>query len=105
MQRVSLRELAIAARTADALVYTVGVAGVIAGGLLLRGGSIGFAIVAWALTFVAGATLRLISAITRGIADIKRELESRSEPAPPPPAPAPSPNAPPDPYRRWGGWH
>ena len=104
MQRVSQRELAIATRTADALVYTVGVAGVIAGGLLLRDGAFGFAIVAWALTFVAGATLRLISALTRGIADIKSELERPRDPVPPPAPPADA-DGPPDPYRRWGGWH
>jgi hypothetical protein len=103
VERVSLRELAVATRTADALVYTVGVAGVIAGGLLLRAGSVGFALVAWALTFVAGATLRLLSAITRGIADIKRELDRPAEPQPP--QPPEDPDAPPDPYRRWGGWH
>jgi hypothetical protein len=100
VERVSLRELAVATRTADALVYTVGIAGVVAGGLLLRAGSIGFALVAWVLTFVAGAALRLLSAITRGIADIKRELDRPDEPQPPH-----DPDAPPDPYRRWGGWH
>jgi hypothetical protein len=104
VQRVSLRELAIATRTADALVYTVGISGVVAGGLLLRDGLIGFAIVAWVLTFVAGATLRLISAITRGIADIKSELE-RPPDRLPDPAPPAAANEPPDPYRRWGGWH
>ena len=102
MERVSLRELAVATRTADALVYTVGVAGVIAGGLLLRDGVIGFAIVAWVLTFVAGAALRLLSAVTRGIADLKSTLDREREPAPLPPR---DPDAPPDPYRRWGGWH
>ena len=104
MQRVSLRELNIATRTADALVYTVGVAGVVAGGLLLRDGAFGFALVAWALTFVGGAVLRLISTLTRGIADIKSELERSRDPLPPPTPPA-DPDAPPDPYRRWGGWH
>lgn len=104
MQRVSLRELAIATRTADALVYTVGICGVVAGGLLLRNGSLGFAIVAWVLTFVAGATLRLISAITRGIADLKSALDRPNDEPPPPPPPASS-DDPPDPYRRWGGWH
>lgn len=103
MERVTLRELAFATRTADALVYTVGIAGVVAGGLLLRTGSAGFALVAWVLTFVAGASLRLLSAITRGIADIKRELDRREEGRPP--LPPPDPDAPPDPYRRWGGWH
>lgn len=110
MQRVTLRELAVATRIADAMVYTVGIAGVIAGGLLLRDGQIGFALVAWALTFAGGATLRLISALTRGIADIKRELERIRDPLsgtpyPPPVEPPPEPDAPPDPYRRWGGWH
>ena len=104
MQRVSLRELAIATRTADALVYTVGICGVIAGGLLLRDGSLGFAVVAWVLTFVGGATLRLISAITRGIADLKSTLERPDDP-PPQPTPPAGANDPPDPYRRWGGWH
>jgi hypothetical protein len=99
---VSLRELAIATRTADALVYTVGISGVVAGGLLLRDGSIGFAVVAWVLTFVAGATLRLISAITRGIADIKSQLERPRDGLPEPAPPAAS-NDPPD--RLWGGWH
>jgi hypothetical protein len=103
VERVSLRELAVATRTADALVYTVGIAGVVAGGLLLRAGSTGFALVAWVLTFVAGAALRLLSAITRGIADIKRELDRPGDPQPP--LPPPDPDAPPDPYRRWGGWH
>jgi hypothetical protein len=104
VQRVSLRELAIATRTADALVYTVGICGVVAGGLLLRDGSLGFAVVAWVLTFVAGATLRLISAITRGIADIKGELERPNDPPAQPTQPA-TKDEPPDPYRRWGGWH
>ncbi len=103
MQRVTLRELATATRIADALVYTVGVAGVVAGGLLLRSGSVGFAVVAWTLTFVAGAALRLLSTITRGIADIKTELDRLPDPSPA--LPHQDPDAPPDPYRRWGGWH
>ena len=62
--------LTTAARVADALVYTVGIAGVIAGGLLLRRGDLGFAIVAWGLTFVAGAGLRLAGWIARGVAEL-----------------------------------
>jgi hypothetical protein len=104
VQRVSLRELAIATRTADALVYTVGICGVVAGGLLLRDGALGFAVVAWVLTFVAGATLRLISAITRGIADLKSTLERPDDP-PPQPTPPSATDDPPYPYRRWSGWH
>ena len=63
-------QLTTAARIADALVYTVGIAGVIAGGLLLRRGDMGFAIVAWCLTFVAGAGLRLAAAMARGVAEL-----------------------------------
>ena len=63
-------QLTVAARVADALVYTVGVAGVIAGGLLLRRGDLGFAIVAWTTTFVLGAGLRLIAWIARGVAEL-----------------------------------
>jgi hypothetical protein len=70
MEPVSGGQLRTAARVADALVYTVGVAGVIAGGLLLRRGDLGFAIVAWGLTFVAGAGLRLAAWIARGVAEI-----------------------------------
>lgn len=62
--------LTTAARVADALVYTVGTAGVVAGGLLLRRGDLGFAIVAWCLTFVAGAALRLVALIARGVAEL-----------------------------------
>lgn len=63
-------QLMTAARIADSLVYAVGVAGVIAGGLLLRRGDLGFAVVAWGLTFVAGATLRLAGWIARGVAEL-----------------------------------
>ena len=70
MESVSAGHLRAVARVADALVYTVGVAGVIAGGLLLRRGDLGFAIVAWSLTFVAGAGLRLGAWIARGIAEL-----------------------------------
>ncbi len=63
-------QLTTAARVADALVYAVGIAGVIAGGLLLRRGDMGFAIVAWCLTFVAGAGLRLAGWIARGVAEL-----------------------------------
>ena len=63
-------QLRSAARIADALVYTVGVAGVVAGGLLLRRGELGFAIVAWSLTFVAGAGLRLAAWVAKGVSEL-----------------------------------
>lgn len=113
--QVRPRELIVAARVADGLVYAVGGAGVLAGGLLFRDGGIGFAIVAWALTFVAGAGLRLASWAARALAqlltrsqrmedDLSVLLRDRSASDPPPTAPGPA-DAPPDPYRRWGGYH
>ena len=68
MNSTTSTQLMTAARIADALVYAVGIAGVIAGGLLLQRGDMGFAIVAWCLTFVAGAGLRLGGFIARGVA-------------------------------------
>jgi len=70
MESVTAGHLRSAARIADALVYAIGVAGVIAGGLLLRRGDLGFAIVAWSLTFVGGATLRLAAWMARGLAEV-----------------------------------
>jgi hypothetical protein len=63
-------QLRTASIVADALVYVVGIAGVVAGGLLLRRGDMGFAIVAWSLTFVAGAGLRLGASVARGLAEM-----------------------------------
>lgn len=111
--QVRPRELIVAARVADGLVYAVGAAGVLAGGLLFRDGGIGFAIVAWALTFVAGAGLRLASWAARALAQLlvhSQRMEDdvstllRERAAAPPPARDPA-DAPPDPYKRWGGFH
>lgn len=113
--QVRPHELIVAARVADGLVYAVGGAGVLAGGLLFRDGGIGFALVAWALTFVAGAGLRLASWATRALAqllmrsqrmeeDLAVLLRDRTAADPPTPAPGRA-DAPPDPYRRWGGFH
>jgi hypothetical protein len=113
MDPIRPRELLTAARIADALVYAAGTAGVIAGGLLFRDGELGFAAVAWALTFVAGAALRLASwaskalaqllVRTEQIADDLAELRRAGEA--PPPSPGDTSGIP-DPYRRWGsGWH
>jgi hypothetical protein len=70
MEQARSSGLRSAARIADALVYTTGLAGVLAGGLLLRRGDLGFAIVAWSLTFVAGAALRLAAEMGRALADM-----------------------------------
>jgi hypothetical protein len=122
---VSPRQLYTAARLADALVYAAGVAGVVAGGLLVRDGSVGFAVVAWALTFVAGAALRLGAWAARALAEllirserIEAEL-ARLARNQPPRLPGDEPRAPVDPYRDrgrdwgrdrdwgrgWSGWH
>lgn len=106
MERVNPRELRTAARVADALVYAAGIAGVVAGALLFEAGQAGFAVVAWSLTFVAGAALRLAAAAARALAELlvrSRAIEDDiaamrgaqtglrdSEEAA-------------DPYRRWGG--
>jgi hypothetical protein len=114
MEPVKPRELHTAARVADALVYAAGVAGIVAGGLLFRADEIGFAIVAWTLAFVAGATLRLASWCARALAQllvradqIHEELDDLRRAGPPPPSARD--DGPPDPYRRWGGggsgWH
>ncbi|HVM00413.1 MAG TPA: hypothetical protein VM324_14060 [Egibacteraceae bacterium] len=116
METVRPRELHVAARVADALVYAVGAAGVLAGGLLFRDGSIGFAIVAWGLTFVGGAGLRLAAWSARALAellmrsarmesDLAALLRDRAGSPPPPTARRGGPDASPDPYRRWGGHH
>lgn len=70
MEQVQPRELATGARVAEALVYAVGVAGVLAGALLFQQDEIGFAIVALALTFVAGVALRLAAWMARALATL-----------------------------------
>jgi hypothetical protein len=105
---VKATELRVAARVADALVYATGVAGVVAGGLLFRSGQLAFAVVAWVLTFVAGAVLRLVAWGVRALADLLERSErmertlddlARDRLA----ADRRDPGAAPDPSRRWGG--
>ena len=79
MDPVKPTELMTAARVADALVVVVGVAGVAAGGLLYRQDEIAFAVVAWCLTFVAGASLRLVVWMARGIAQVMERNERMEE--------------------------
>lgn len=111
MEPVKPRELVTAARVADALVYAAGVAGIVAGGLLFRDDQAGFAVVAWALAFVAGAALRLAAWCARALAQLLLRTERLIEDVAalreqrPPPAVSPPEELPPDPYRRWGGWH
>ena len=109
MERVKPLQLETAARVADALVYAAGLAGVIAGGLLFRAGDEGFALVAWVLTFIAGASLRLAAWASRALAellarttrmeqDIAALLAADRKAASPRDVRTPD-----DPYGRWGG--
>lgn len=75
MDSVKPRELATAARVADGLVYVAGVAGVVAGAVLFREDNVAFAMVAWVLTFVAGAVLRLAAWSARGVAQLLERSE------------------------------
>lgn len=68
-------ELQTAARVADALVYVVGLAGVLAGALLFRADELAFAVIAWVLTFVAGTALRLAAWVARGVARLLERTE------------------------------
>lgn len=123
MAEVKPSELYTAARIADALVYAVGVAGVVGGGLLFQQEQLGLALVAWALTFCVGAGLRLVAWTTKGVAQMLRRTDhlveevarlSHEQRQAPPSSPL-SDDAPQgqprrsgstrDPYQRWGGWH
>jgi 3-oxoacyl-[acyl-carrier protein] reductase len=79
MEPVKPRELQVAARIADALVYAAGVAGVIGGALLFREGEVGFAVIAWVLTFIAGAVLRLAAWAARALAQLLVRTEQMAE--------------------------
>ena len=73
------KELQIGARAADALVYIVGLAGVAGGGLLLRADQAGYAVIVWALTFCAGAALRLLATMSRALAEILTRSRTATE--------------------------
>ena len=112
MDPIRPRELVTAARVADALVYAAGVAGIVAGGLLFRDDQAGFAVVAWALAFVAGAALRLASWCAKALAELLERTGRIAEDVArlrgelgPAPEQQRAEDRPPDPYRRWGGWH
>lgn len=69
MDRIpSPKDLHGAARVAQVLAYAAGLAGVIAGGLLYNEGELGFAVVAWVLTFATGAMLVIAAFLARGMA-------------------------------------
>ena len=111
MEPVRPSALYTVARMSDALVYAVAAGGVIAGGLLFRDDHLGFAVLAWCLTLVAGAGLRVAAWALKALAHLLLRTErlveevgdlravggAQTGPKPP--------EAPPDPYRRWGDWH
>lgn len=69
MERVpSPKDLRGAAAVAQSMAYVAGLAGVVAGGLLYRAGDTAFAVVAWVVTFAAGAILMIAAFLARGMA-------------------------------------
>lgn len=120
MAEVKPSELYTAARISDALVYAVGVGGVVGGGLLFQDEQLGLALVAWAVTFCVAAGLRLLAWMTKGVAQMLQRSDriieevghlSREQRHTPPETsreqaqPPSQRRGPPDPYERWGGWH
>lgn len=68
------KELRGAAAVATSLAYVVGLAGVVAGGLVLRDQSSTVAIVVWVLTFAAGAALMIAAMVVRALASLLGRL-------------------------------
>jgi len=62
------KDLRGAAAVAQTLAYAVGLAGVLAGGLLFGQGETAFAVITWVATFAAGAVLMIAAFLTRAIA-------------------------------------
>lgn len=75
MEHVAPAQLRAAARVVDALVYAVGVAGVVAGALRFQAGDLPSALVLWVLTFAAGAVLRLVAWGARALAQLLEQSE------------------------------
>lgn len=69
MERIpSPKDLRGAATAAQTLTYVTGLAGVVAGAILYGNGETAFAVVAWVLTFAAGAILMIAAFLARGMA-------------------------------------
>lgn len=69
MERIpSPKDLRGAAALAQTLAYVAGLAGVVAGALIYRDGQTAFAVVAWVLSFAAGAILMIAAFLTRAVA-------------------------------------
>jgi choline-glycine betaine transporter len=70
----SAKELRIAARGASLMAYAAGVAGIVAGILMLREGELAFAVILWTITFAVGATLMGLATLVRSIAGLTARL-------------------------------
>ena len=110
MEPVRPSSLQTVAKMSDALVYAVAAGGVIAGGLLFRDDHLGFAVLTWCLTLVAGAGLRVAAWALKALAQLLLRTERIAEDvadlrATDRPVTPPGTDAPPDPYKRWGSWH
>ncbi len=68
------KELRGAAAVAASLAYIVGLAGIVAGGLVLRDGDSVGAVILWVLTFAAGAAMMVLAMLIRGVAAILARL-------------------------------
>lgn len=63
----SPRELRTAARSCTVLAYAAGLAGIAAGTLVLRDGSIALAVIVWVMTFGVGACLMGVAVLLRAM--------------------------------------
>lgn len=88
------KDLHGAASVAQTLAYVVGLAGVVAGGIVFRSmGEVGLALLVWVLTFAAGALLMIVAFLVNGLAALLartaameqdlRVLLGRNDPNPP----------------------
>lgn len=64
------KELRGAAAVATSLAYVVGLAGVVAGGLVFRDGDTTLAFILWVLTFAAGGALMVVALVVRAFASL-----------------------------------
>jgi hypothetical protein len=75
-QEPSPKDLRGAAAVAQTLAYVAGLAGVVAGAVVYRGGEVALAVVIWVLTFAAGALMMIASFLSRGLASLLARMAS-----------------------------
>lgn len=68
-------ELRSVARVAQGMAYAAGIAGVVAGAVLLRRGEAPLATAVWVLTFAVGAVLQVAGFVARGTAAVLSRVE------------------------------